>query len=224
MVDAHNRLEVLRERLKLPDVTVDEVREYAVGNHPPLSEQVQQLAVSFVTEQDIADFHLMRAWWAPVKDKPLRLQAPMIEQFCWFINYHHANVPVTFRDAMLRFSNQAVAHCVASGLDIAQPAESKEARKTRLNRERMRKVRGHRSTPDRLLVDPVIREQVRNLEAQAAEQKQLAKAADQQLRSIVVGYQEQMLSASANRKRVGEQFKAQIDSIRAEIIALTAKQ
>jgi len=218
-------LEVLRHRLTERDVTIQEIHRYLELNHQPHQGMVSQLYHTFVTPQDIPQFWWLFDWWDPVRDKPIALPSPTIIQFCWYVNHTPGAPAVTFNEAMQQFYQRCVAHCKLHDLDPANPGESAEERKRRRNRERMAKVRGHRSVPQKAIKhDETLAAQVRGLEAQCDLLKNEAKAIDEQLRLEVLGHQTAMMDASQRRKTTAQDFKDRIEVIRAEINSLIAKQ
>ncbi len=225
MVDAHDRRAVLEERLKLPDVTIDEVREFIMLAHPPLQGQVPQLLTQYVTEQDLAHFWTLRAWWEPVHEKPMVLPTPEIRQFCWHINHSPENEPITFGIAMYQWWQRAHKFCVDTNLDPQNPGESPADRKRRLNRERMALARGHKTVSSKALAaNPELAAQVRGLETQAEMLKQQMDGEYARLSEDVKGHQARMQAAADERKAMEVDFKQRIDNIRAEIRTLIAKQ
>lgn len=223
--DAAQRLEHLRTRLGERDVTVEEVWDFLILNHQPPSNMVMQPLASFVTQQDLANFWSLYDWWAPVEKKPTTLPTPSIHQFCWNVNHAPNTPPVTFNDAMHQTYNRCVAWLRENNIDIVNPGESADARRKRLNRERMAATRAHRKVPDKLLKgNEPLAQQVRELERQRDNLKLDAKSTDDLLGEEVKRHQDAMNDAARRRREAKADFKDRIENLSAEIAQLIAKQ
>lgn len=221
---SQERIEDLRLKILEGVPTVGELREYCYAVFQPRPGMDLVPANEFITDDAVKAFEWLSNWWR-LPEYPQHLQKPNLLQFLWAIYIPKGAPKAKLTDKFLEFWRKGREYCIENGLNPDEPFEDPEEKRKRRNRERMAKVRAARKVPIRELANnDTLRAKVREIEALIEERKAAAKAADEEHRQEVLLHQQRMIEASQARRATAQSYKDEIEKLRLDIKALTAKQ
>lgn len=93
------------------------------------------LPAQYVTQADLDSYLKALDWWP--KDAPAHMQAPTLETLAQTILYTPPLEPITFATALNTLAANVVVWLESEKRNVANPNESKDERRKRLNRERV---------------------------------------------------------------------------------------
>lgn len=96
----------------------------------------------FFKAGDLDVYRKALAWWP--SDVPVQWACPSVYQLC--LNYHDSTMGVTFLERLRNYADPVSAWLVEQGRDLANPNETPEQRKVRLNAEAQRRHRAKGGT------------------------------------------------------------------------------
>lgn len=219
---------ITAERLTERDVTVEEVRQWIrqefIDKEHPYGNLMSQDPDEFITEQSLANFWWLFDWWACAPKRPGNLGDPLIQTFCWNIQYGEQHVPLTFDQCCAQYYQKCVAYCKLEGLDPANLSETKEERRRRLNRERMRRQRGGEAPVSKDTPNSSPNPELDYARGEMARLQEEAKQADAEFADRVRYHYNEMTKLSADRKHAKDYYRSEIDKVREIVNSLIAKQ
>jgi hypothetical protein len=134
-----NAPEELLERLAAPEPDIDAVLDYLVLEADDAGVNEVAVEAFFRGEEDLAQFRLAIAWWPQLEELPPTMAPPSLYQLLW--NFSDAAQGATFMDRLTTRANVVTTWLLENGFNPANPAESAEERKRRLNSEAQRRFR-----------------------------------------------------------------------------------
>ncbi len=135
----------LVERLLDPSVTTDDVYEYLEGQEDELNRDHEGPPAPevgrFFQESDLEEYRKAQAWWPRHPDLPHALAFPTLFVLCHSYHEQDPRIGATFNDRLRIAADKVAVWITEKGLNLSNPNETADERKSRLNRDKQSRHR-----------------------------------------------------------------------------------